>query len=794
MSEAGGLEYRILRASVGPVQGFIGAARRTRDLWAGSFLLSRLAGEAMAVVERRRETHGCSVTIPALREDAGAGDVAEPTMKAILRAWNEDHRPPEEGVGFFRIAEGERLQGPNVGTLVNLFRARVDRDFDPLECKLAMNRRFQAIATHVRELFIDKAIERAREHPDEALRLSDEKAEEIRSRWAAQTDGSYFEFLWVLGDADVDWAEESCWLGHRKGLRDHVFLPETEFGLHDLGDRCPIHPEMSELGGFARARGHGQRQDAFWDMLRATVAEGVYGPKERREDSSDTEEELKRRAFETLEIRESERLSGFALVKRLFPLLPEKKVTEAIGWMPSIAYDIEEPSVQLTVRDAELSLRNWASTAFVSAIPWIVAVGAMLPEDAERYANDQYRVLDFDRRLRAERPARHRVKSVDALRVTTRDGNVPIFAVLDGTLHHERGLEKHRLIPRDELARLSSHEAQERKREAEAIANDLNQNWTILTNATDSSFGSIKEEYFGTRPSRFYGFLEMDGDRMGPVFSHSEAMAIGASERLQRFAASVPRIVREHDGVLVYAGADDVMALLPLDTALQCAGSIQESWGSIMNAKSSPFSNSISGSIVFADYQVALNEVRELTHRRLDAVAKDAGGRNALAVAVRKSGGVTASWVAKWDSPSSSETHSSDPKALAAFRKFVRRQRGEQGLGTALPYNLRERYSPLLAGPTEEELLTRWEIRRVLNRETGRNAANSRARDDEALGDCLAVMTRTIDVEHDEPGSLPASASWDMSALLLARFMTSEVNGPYSTGRTDFEDAPSEAD
>ena len=34
----------ILHISIGPVQKFVGQARRTRDLWAGSFLLSWMAG------------------------------------------------------------------------------------------------------------------------------------------------------------------------------------------------------------------------------------------------------------------------------------------------------------------------------------------------------------------------------------------------------------------------------------------------------------------------------------------------------------------------------------------------------------------------------------------------------------------------------------------------------------------------------------------------------------------------------------------------------------------------------
>ena len=42
---------KIMHFTLGPVQGFIGDARRTRDFWAGSFLLSWLSGHAMAALD-----------------------------------------------------------------------------------------------------------------------------------------------------------------------------------------------------------------------------------------------------------------------------------------------------------------------------------------------------------------------------------------------------------------------------------------------------------------------------------------------------------------------------------------------------------------------------------------------------------------------------------------------------------------------------------------------------------------------------------------------------------------------
>jgi CRISPR-associated protein Cmr2 len=46
--------------TLGPVQGFVSQARRTRDFWAGSFLLSWLSGVAMAATEQM----GGTITFP----------------------------------------------------------------------------------------------------------------------------------------------------------------------------------------------------------------------------------------------------------------------------------------------------------------------------------------------------------------------------------------------------------------------------------------------------------------------------------------------------------------------------------------------------------------------------------------------------------------------------------------------------------------------------------------------------------------------------------------------------------
>ena len=55
-----------LHFSLGPVQGFVTQSRRTRDLWASSFLLSHLAKVALDVVGG----HGGQIVLPAWDAEA----------------------------------------------------------------------------------------------------------------------------------------------------------------------------------------------------------------------------------------------------------------------------------------------------------------------------------------------------------------------------------------------------------------------------------------------------------------------------------------------------------------------------------------------------------------------------------------------------------------------------------------------------------------------------------------------------------------------------------------------------
>lgn len=81
----------------------------------------------------------------------------------------------------------------------------------------------------------------------------------------------------------------------------------------------------------------------------------------------------------------------------------------------------------------------------------------------------------------------------------------------------------------------------------------------------------------------YYAVLLMDGDDMGKWFSESNKIEDHQelSRKLALYASeTVPRTVNNHSGKLVYAGGDDVLAFLPLNSAFQCAKALRVAFGS----------------------------------------------------------------------------------------------------------------------------------------------------------------------------------------------------------------------
>lgn len=150
-------------------------------------------------------------------------------------------------------------------------------------------------------------------------------------------------------------------------------------------------------------------------------------------------------------------------------------------------------------------------------------------------------------------------------------------------------------------------------------------------------------------PSPFYAILLMDGDSLGQLLREEGAPA-RISTALNAFTARVPERVDAHNGVLVYAGGDDVLALLPLEDALGCAAAIRADYlaafKAAFGARVSP--STLSAAITFAHVKTPLTRLLHDSHQLLDEVAKDASGRDALAVRVVKPSGTALQWARPW--------------------------------------------------------------------------------------------------------------------------------------------------
>ncbi len=178
------------------------------------------------------------------------------------------------------------------------------------------------------------------------------------------------------------------------------------------------------------------------------------------------------------------------------------------------------------------------------------------------------------------------------------------------------------------------------------------------------------------------------------------------SEALGDFALyGVPRIIEKHGGRLIYAGGDDVCAIMPIDTVLTAAKEISEYYtryysiiskngqdkleekiiqengtinltpGKLSHGMGKGEKISISAGIIIAHYKEPLTTVIRDSHNLLDTYAKEKAGRNACAIELRKRSGGSRYFYRKWDDP-----------AWESFNKLFNTE--QEILSNSLLYNL----------------------------------------------------------------------------------------------------------
>jgi CRISPR-associated protein Cmr2 len=186
--------------------------------------------------------------------------------------------------------------------------------------------------------------------------------------------------------------------------------------------------------------------------------------------------------------------------------------------------------------------------------------------------------------------------------------------------------------------------------------------------------------------SPFYAILLMDGDSLGIHMSNPEKQT-SISKALERFTNGVAEKVAEKDGFLIYAGGDDVLALLPLEKALDCANALQAFYKECF--KGTSISSTLSGAIEFVHIKSPLMKGISDAHPLLDDIAKDKTGRDSLAIRIHKPGNLTAQWSMPWEK-------AVNEKGLLLNQiadELARSDEKDPGFSSKFIYGLRDKYA-----------------------------------------------------------------------------------------------------
>ena len=431
---------------------------------------------------------------------------------------------------------------------------------------------------------------------------------------------------------------------------------------------------------------------------------------------------VRQRVGNRLDLEEDERFCAIAFVKRFFPRVSE----DAIG--------------------RKLDMQSWPSTVSIAAIPW------------QRHMNDSAKpeVLAAATSYASLVAGEPGAKLSSARRIAGLEGLPPAvgdFSWLSGNFLNSSAL--------------------------------ANEQGTPLRPNTDrkSLLRQLKklEELTDDRAGNCYGLLLMDGDNTGRLIGEHGAAVLTA--RLTNFAARVPDLIESqaHSGICIYAGGDDLLAMLPLDRALDAVGAARALYLNSFADSGNELKATISAGLVFAHYRCAFSRVLEYAHELLHNVAKDGADRDALAIAVLKPGGVACRWVGKFGQFIHDGSHCFAP-LIAAYSKEANHD--GRGLSSSFLYNLRERFGELFepvnsageedhAGrdtasePFDEDALQRLFVAEYLHGRLDKDPAEARRQRDEAE----RLMRQLIAVCYQPDARRGSKRRFDLDGARLVKFL-----------------------
>jgi CRISPR-associated protein Cmr2 len=461
------METYLFQVNIGPVQGFIASARRTRDLWFGSALLSRLAMEAAMTIKSARNTNILIFPSERLLENAEQ---------------NKNISVPNKILALINVENASEVNqlGKMIHDAINTERNRIK--------EIAygkVNKQFKEIAYEkFKEQFFD--IEMANE----------QIADLIEYRWVA--------------------------------------LQYTDKGYDDTRKRLELlMAARKNAYNFEQVPWGGQVAKSSIDGKLECVISQKYYPRRSYPPSA---EQLKaqRDLFSDFQASPSERLSGVDLLKR--------------------RGDFDKESEN-----------GFPSTSHIATIPYL----------------ERLRQLKGNALYKATTAWREYIQGLKELKSTE-----PILEYVKGyyreDVDSDHPLSKHPILKKHDGALLFP----EHFLDIVPDKNTLNGPRKKL----DAFFKEVEQQLSSDRslrPQPYYAILQADGDGMGKVIDHQAEQESEGHQKLSRkiddFAEEARKIVAEYLGATIYAGGDDVLALVPLHKVLACAAKLSKRFKTLLN-------------------------------------------------------------------------------------------------------------------------------------------------------------------------------------------------------------------
>lgn len=631
--------------SLGSIQPFIEQARKTRDLWLGSFLIAKLMEAAMREVEEEFKKENLPL------------EFAFPTERTLQKRYATlPHK------------------------FIALFESENDAQEAVVKSKTGMRKRWDNLRDKVWKEVIPE------EYQNDAT---------LRNMWDEQSDlETCFQVFWVIVEGDPTsypaWLEDAeNALEARKRLKDFPFREEPGEKSTISGERAALHRQFDD------SESRREQVRKFWKKLAdKRTAREIDKNGDERLDAVDT---IKRFALESPIIRQ---------------IAEGPEQTGNVNVFPSTSSIATATFVERLLAE-DVPLANWLNAT-------------------EGIANMSPNAIPY---LRTQQQNLRR--NQDVLR---RDGD----CFFKETFTASRMEKDYGVLPER-----SADRAAEGRKGLKALF-------------------ETSDELCIRRPTPYYAIVKMDGDRMGDVLHQlNQDEHVKISKSLSSFArVTAPSLIDgRFPGRLVYAGGDDVLALVPLardlteeerdkdntiHTLLDLVYQLRLQYGEIPRQVpniNGPFTASIG--VAVAHHYTPLSAVLRAT-REAEKLAKDRYDRNALVVTIMRRSGEQTRVGCHW------EYKDLRPEAqpIPLFSKFYDLF-DQDILSPKSIFTLLEEAPTLVSLRLEREEDKRAaqasEIKRVLRRQ--RNEKKRDLLQDETarlLADDLVKLAAEIDKETDE--------------------------------------------